>query len=245
MDRKTVQTGQYHPLSVSGFFFAPVFLIGMFLEIWILMYDRQQSVQEVVRNPGLYMMLCYSAIFLVSAFHKALAFMQPICLLTAFLIPAFIQFDNIIGISFFISGIILLKRGSFLHRYKRIKILLLILYFYSVEISAAFLTNENIPRTISTIFFISAFILFLYLIFNDSFALKKKPEFSLSHHSLSSAEAVYVRMLAEGKSHKEIAAHCGVSESTVRNTLSRVYKKLKVPDKYALLTILSSHEIRD
>lgn len=248
MSEKNLKRKYYHPLSISGFFFAPVFLIGLFLEIWILRTEQSLGIQEMLRQPYIYLLLSMSLVFLCSAFYKSIALLQPLTLLLAFLVPTFVQYDSMVGISLFISGIILLYRGGFLKTKKLLKIIMLLLYFYTAEISAAFLAHEKIPRTISTIFYISTFILFLFLIFKEqfaAFAAKRKPVFSLSSYGLSTAEAVYVKMLAEGKTHKEIACSCGISESTVRNTLSRVYKKLKVPDKYALMAILSSHEVKD
>jgi DNA-binding CsgD family transcriptional regulator len=55
-----------------------------------------------------------------------------------------------------------------------------------------------------------------------------QPVLSLSGQGLSRVEAAYVRSILQGHSVKETAHEAGVSDSTVRNTLARVYRKLGV-----------------
>ncbi|MDH7484475.1 MAG: LuxR C-terminal-related transcriptional regulator, partial [Spirochaetales bacterium] len=68
---------------------------------------------------------------------------------------------------------------------------------------------------------------------------------SLSEFHLAKTELLYLKALLQRLSVKEIAALYGVSDSTVRNTLARVYRKFEVPDMAALLAKLSEFDIID
>ncbi|MEI6386362.1 MAG: LuxR C-terminal-related transcriptional regulator [Spirochaetota bacterium] len=72
---------------------------------------------------------------------------------------------------------------------------------------------------------------------------RKKPRLSLSSRGLAEIEALYAIAFIRGKSVKQIALDYEVTESTVRNTLSHVYKKLGVPDKVGLMTLSIESEV--
>jgi DNA-binding CsgD family transcriptional regulator len=72
---------------------------------------------------------------------------------------------------------------------------------------------------------------------------RKKPRVSLSSKGLAEIEALYAIAFIRGKSVKQIALEYTVSESTVRNTLSHVYKKLGVIDRVGLLTMALESEV--
>ncbi|MFZ4617189.1 MAG: LuxR C-terminal-related transcriptional regulator, partial [Rectinemataceae bacterium] len=72
---------------------------------------------------------------------------------------------------------------------------------------------------------------------------RKKPRVSLSSRGLAEIEALYAIAFIRGKSVKHIALEYSVSESTVRNTLSHVYKKLGVIDKVGLMTLSIESEV--
>ncbi|MDP3179785.1 MAG: LuxR C-terminal-related transcriptional regulator, partial [Spirochaetaceae bacterium] len=98
------------------------------------------------------------------------------------------------------------------------------------------------------VFFITVFLAFLYLAFNERVVVylkETKPRLSLTDKGLSQAERTYIRALTVGQSLKEIAAAANISESTVRNTLSRAYKKLEVEDKTELAKMMERHELVD
>jgi len=55
---------------------------------------------------------------------------------------------------------------------------------------------------------------------------------------------MYIQALDQGISPKEIAAEHKISDSTVRNTLARAYKKLGVKDKSELTSLTAKHMIK-
>lgn len=63
-------------------------------------------------------------------------------------------------------------------------------------------------------------------------------------NSLTAREAEVVRMIAEGKSNKEIAAHLDVSVRTVEGHLYQVYSKLHVRDREELARLLAADQGR-
>jgi DNA-binding CsgD family transcriptional regulator len=70
-----------------------------------------------------------------------------------------------------------------------------------------------------------------------------KAKLSLGALGLSDAEQLNILNAIGGKSVKTTAAEFGVSESTVRNTLARAYKKLKVAGKTGLATLAEKYDI--
>ncbi len=193
-------------------------------------------------------MLLVIVLLAFSSIWKRWAIVQPILFLVVWILPVSTDHDSVYGLGIFVSGVFLLYKGGYLDTFRKVKFFLLILYLYGVELYFAVYKNGFVPSAFSAVFFITVFLVFMYLMFKDQvivYLKEKKPELSLSGSGLSEAEAAYVRELALGKSHKEIAADAGVSESTVRNTLARAYKKLQVTDKTALMAVLTAHEVVD
>lgn len=89
----------------------------------------------------------------------------------------------------------------------------------------------------------------LYFAFQEKLMVYlKEPrrKVSLKEEALSEAEQAYVKAtVLAGRSYKEVAFDFGVSESTVRNTLSRAYKKLGVADHAGLMALAASCDIVD
>lgn len=75
------------------------------------------------------------------------------------------------------------------------------------------------------------------------YVAQSKPRLILSEKGLSSTETAYSLAALAGKSVKEIAGEYDVSESTVRNSLARVYGKLEVPNMAGFVALASKHEI--
>jgi len=179
---------------------------------------------------------------------RKIAFMQPLILLLTFIIPVLQDEDSVFGLGLFVSGVILLYKGGYLEKHRALKISLLIAYLYGIELWATISKSGFVPYAFSAVFFITAFLAFLYLMFKDQVVVylqADKPKLSLSAKGLSKAEIAYVRSFGAGKSQKEIGTEAGVVESTVRNTLARAYKKLGVADKSGLMRLLSSHDLVD
>jgi DNA-binding CsgD family transcriptional regulator len=70
-----------------------------------------------------------------------------------------------------------------------------------------------------------------------------KARLSLGALGLSESEQLNILNAIGGKSVKETAAEFGVSESTVRNTLARAYKKLKITGRTGLATLAEKYDI--
>ncbi|MDX9957608.1 MAG: helix-turn-helix transcriptional regulator [Spirochaetia bacterium] len=73
---------------------------------------------------------------------------------------------------------------------------------------------------------------------------EERPVIVLSEHGLTRMQTAYVMSLLRGASIKEIACEAGVSDSTVRNTLAKVYKKLGVHNMVGLMQLAGKAEIR-
>ena len=71
----------------------------------------------------------------------------------------------------------------------------------------------------------------------------ERPHVSLSSQGLTRVEAGYVVSILQGHSVKETAHKAGVTESTVRNTLARVYKKLGVTSMVGLMSLAGRVEL--
>ena len=65
----------------------------------------------------------------------------------------------------------------------------------------------------------------------------------LSEKGLSTAERAFIGQTLSGKSQKEISIDFELSESTVRNTLARAYKKLDIEDRVGLAVLGERFEI--
>ena len=61
--------------------------------------------------------------------------------------------------------------------------------------------------------------------------------------SLSPNEHKLLGMVAQGKTNKEIAAVCGVSEKTIKKTLSQLFNKLHVTRRTQAVALLTKHSI--
>ncbi|MBN1243555.1 MAG: helix-turn-helix transcriptional regulator [Spirochaetales bacterium] len=71
----------------------------------------------------------------------------------------------------------------------------------------------------------------------------ERPRISLSDAGLAPAERQYVISIIAGETTKEIAAEAGISESTVRNSLARAYRKLGVQDMLGLVALAGRNDI--
>ncbi len=72
---------------------------------------------------------------------------------------------------------------------------------------------------------------------------EERPRISLSDLGLAPAERQYVLSILAGESIKAIASEAGVSDSTVRNSLARAYRKLGVSDMIGLVALAGRNEI--
>lgn len=151
--------------------------------------------------------------------------------------------ESIYGFGFFAAGVILLEIREKLAGRRAWKVGGLAVYLLAVPAILWGLTSATFILPLFTIVMLGA----LRLAARDIKQVKivTKPRLSLSEQGLSTAEAAYVRSAVAGVSYKEIASNAGISESTVRNTLARAYRKLGVTDKAALVALVDAHELMD
>ena len=73
---------------------------------------------------------------------------------------------------------------------------------------------------------------------------KGREVFVLADHGLTPREIDFTRQILDGKAMKEIAVDCQVEASTVRDAMSRVYKKLGIEGARQLFEIGATYEVR-
>lgn len=66
----------------------------------------------------------------------------------------------------------------------------------------------------------------------------KLQEFSLALHKLTKREKDIIRLLLLGRANQEVADALFISPNTVKNHISNIYVKLKINDRYELISML-------
>lgn len=190
-----------------------------------------------------------SILFTVSAVHGSLTWLQPIILLimTPFAIARH-GASSMFGLGAFIAAEILLYRLGFFGRHKLLKFLVTIAYFFTSEICIGQIYGTAALPIVITILYMTGFLAFLMIVYGGKWVVylkMPKPPLSLSTKNLTRKEIEYLKALLGGRSLKEIAIDDGVTESTVRNTMARVYRKFDVHDKSALMTKCENYSIME
>ena len=188
-------------------------------------------------------------LFAVSALHGSFTWLQPFILLimTPFAIARY-GASSMFGLGAFIAAEILLYRQGFFGRHKLLKFLVTISYFYSCEIFIGRLSGTGIIPIGITILFMTSFLTFLMIVYGGKWVVYlkvPKPPLSLSTKNLTHKETEYLKSILDGRSIKEVAIDDGVTESTVRNTMARVYRKFEVRDKSALMAKCENYSIME
>jgi DNA-binding CsgD family transcriptional regulator len=211
----------------------------------------QKAVIPSFLNPTQVSFIVCIAVFFISSRIPKLAWLQPALLLPLSALP-FLSTEgghsSMYGLGLFVISIILLYKLDFFVRARKTKIIVCLAYLYVIELVSAFINTRNLYYAFTPVFFITIFLTFLYLAFNERVVVylkETKPRLSLTEKGLSMAERTYIRALTLGQNSKEIASAANISESTVRNTLSRAYKKLGVEDKTELTKLIEKHELVD
>ena len=231
-----------------------VFLISLILKIIHSVAIARLPLYQLAIDPSILALSLGSVVFLAAAHWKRLSAAKGIFLLAVF--PPAMCGDPCsgYGLGFFACGVAMLYSGGHLKRYRVAKLIALSLFLFCTEV---WIISANLSKTLSLTvlalallhsIFTASFTLFLFLVHlnqTDLLHRDKKPSLSLSGRGLSVAEAYYVKAMADGETAKEIANKSFVSESTVRNTLSRVYRKLEVSDKASLMILLSKYDVVD
>jgi DNA-binding CsgD family transcriptional regulator len=187
-------------------------------------------------------------LFFISVLVPRLYWIQPLTLLVLTPIPLLTQASSMFSLGSFIAAEILLARLGFFKKARIPKYLLTILYFYLCEILIGISTSLSGLEIASPLVFMTVYLGFLLLISGEKWNVRPvdpKPSISLSSLKISPMETAYLRALLAGLSIKEIAVDGKVKESTVRNTLARVYRKFNVQDKASLMTKCEKYHLVD
>lgn len=236
-----------HALRRTGIFFSAIFALSIPFNVFItLMLGKGAGFFEALANPTMMITYVFTALLIISTLWKRFSIIQPLLFIFITPLPLIQNPQGFFGLSIFVCGIILLYKGGYLERRRVIKTVVLLVYLYAWLTVGAIRLSLHRTFSFGPLFFMTAFLAFLYLVFKEQVVVylkEKKPVLSLAEKGLSEAEAAYVRAAAKGLSPKEMAAEFGVTESTIRNTMSRAYKKLGVADRAGLAALLASHEL--
>jgi len=191
--------------------------------------------------------VCF-ALFVLSTLKESLRWLQPAILLVMTPLPMLRHGSSMFSLGSFIAAEVLLYRLGFFEHKKFAKFLVSIAYFYSCEILIGISSGARIMEVVAPIAYMTAFLVFLMIVYGSNWIIylnTPKPILSLSALEVTKKEAEYLKALLAGRSIKEIAIDGGVKESTVRNTLARVYKKFDVQDKSTLMAKCENYSILD
>jgi DNA-binding CsgD family transcriptional regulator len=222
----------------TGILFAFLNSVILLLFLAVKIFSDVIPANIDVRLPIIVSLAMGMILFLVSAFNDSLAWIQPLLLLFSTPLPMIYHASSMFSLGSFIAAEILLFRLGFFERSRLAKFLITIAYFFLSEILVG-LYHKLPPVDIALpILYTTFFLAFLLFVYGDKWIVylkEPKPTLSLAELKVTAKEAEYLRALLEGRSIKEIAIDTGVTESTVRNTLARVYRKFNVQDKAALM----------
>lgn len=232
-------------LRSSGIVFAAIFLAGFFLNL-VFRVARLESLFAAVASWTQLSLVVASGLFMLSAFVERFRWIQPAIFVLLSPVSIITEPEGIYGLGFFIMGVLLLERAGFFVKHRAARIVATGAYLLAVEIAAVILSDRPIQDAVAPTFLIASFALFLWFLYKDKLVIimrEPKPRLSLTDRGLSHAERSFVLETLSGKSQKEIAIDFSLSESTVRNTLARAYKKLEVEDRVGLAILGERSEI--
>jgi DNA-binding CsgD family transcriptional regulator len=234
-------------LKSSGLFFGLIFLAAAIINIVDGIVSDDQSFMVVIGDFAYVDSLLFvSAFMFASAYLSWLSWLQPISFLLMMPFTILPAPNSIYGLGFFVVAVLLFFKLGFYNRNRILKAVLCVAYILALEIAAAFKNGKRFYLGLVPTFFIVAFIAFLFLVFRDRLVVylkEPKPKLCLEDKGLSEAEQVYVRVILAGRGVKDASFESGVSESTVRNTLSRAYKKLGVVNRAGLVALAEKYEV--
>jgi len=232
-------------LRASGYLFTAVFTCGYLVNALFLLMNHA-PLGTILFSTNQRISLLAIMLFLLSALFERLSWLQPALFL--FMTPFSIMSDSrtIYGLGFYIMSILLLERAGFFNKYRRLKTISLIGYLLVIQAVSVIFAGEQLNNAMAGSFFTLAFGVLLWFLYRDRFVVflkEPKPRLSLSERGLSQGERSFVMLAIAGKSQKELAFDFEMSESTIRNTLSRAYKKLGVEDRTGLAVMAERFEI--
>lgn len=228
------------------FAFLDSILLLLFLVVRIFNEDISSSIDA--RSPIVIALGAGMILFLVSALNDSLAWIQPLLLLLSTPLPMIYHASSMFSLGSFIAAEILLFRQGFFKKSRLGKFAITILYFFLSELLVGLSQKLSLIDIAMPIFYTIIFLAFLLIVYGDKWIVylkEPKPTLSLSELRITAKEAEYLRALLDGRSIKEIAIDTGVTESTVRNTLARVYRKFDVQDKATLMAKCGRYALED
>lgn len=226
-------------------FFDSVLLL-LFLVVRLFNDEIPASID--IRLPIIISLGVGMVLFLVSALDDSLAWIQPLLLLFSTPLPMMYHASSMFSLGSFIAAEILLFRQGFFDRSRVAKLLITILYFFLSELLVGLYQGLTLVDIAMPILYTIVFLAFLLIVYGDKWIVylkEPKPTLSLAELKVTAKETEYLRALLDGRSIKEIAIDTGVTESTVRNTLARVYRKFDVQDKAALMAKCGRYALVD
>jgi DNA-binding CsgD family transcriptional regulator len=226
-------------LSIIFFCAAIVSFIGS----WVNYYP---NIASIFTQPNYIITFAMSGLMLVSARVKQVEFVQPVVFLAGAVIGIMDSYLGFYGLGFFCIAVLILFRQGFYERHRVFRFVASLVFFYALELASALKSGDTLYHTFTPLFFITVFLLMLYLAFEEKLLVylkEPREKLSLSEAKLSETEKRYVLECVGGKQPKAIAADHKLSESTGRNTLANAYKKLKVNDRSELMALSAKYDI--
>lgn len=207
---------------------------------------QKETILQFVFSWDIILQVLIATVFLLSAFIPVLQWSQPVVFLAMTPMTLSTAQDSFYALGAFVIAVLLLFRLGFYETRRGVKLFLSLGYLYAWELFFAIRMGRELIYSLTPIFFITAFLMILYFAYKEKLMVylkEPKPKLSLDEKGLSPAEKTYVMAVLSGKNHKEIAVDYEVSDSTVRNTISRAYQKLEVSDKAGLAVLAERFEI--
>lgn len=232
-------------LKHTAIFTGSVFVAGGLLT-FITGITSNHTLLTCLLHPSVLTCILTSLLFFSSIRWSKLFWLQPFIFFILAAIALIQSYTSFYGLGFYVFGIALLFRLGFFESKRIFKFLICISYLLGIEVFSAIHSEGKYYKIIEAVFFIVAFLVFFYLMFSDKlmvFLNEPKTKLSLEAKGLTDTESGYILSIISGKSVKEAAFEAGVSESTVRNTIARGYKKLGLVNKSGLMALSEKYDI--
>jgi DNA-binding CsgD family transcriptional regulator len=234
------------PVANLGLFFSIAFFCG-FILMATMRLSRGLPFLEALFSVTNISQLTVALLFFISSRKPRFYWVQPALFLAISPLPFLGNNDSFYGLAFFVLAVLLLFKLGFFNSMRIPKIISLLMYLYIVQLAAALISDRSLQLAITPVFFVTIFLIVLYILYHEEIVIYlkvPKPVLDLKEKKLSESEYLYLIDLRNGKNLKEIAFDHGVSESTIRNTLARTYKKLGVKDKSELIGLTAIHTLK-
>lgn len=232
----------------TGMLFSGITGIYLLFQAALAIFEKSPLSSVSPGQPFLIFLGVCFVLFVLSALKPSLNWLQPLIFLVMTPLPMFQHSYSMFSLGSFIAAEILLYRLGFFEHKKLAKFLVSITYFYTCEILIGVSSGARFMEVVAPIAYMTAFLAFLMIVYGSNWIVylnAPKPILSLSAMKVTKKEAEYLKALLAGRSIKEIAIDGGVKESTVRNTLARVYRKFDVQDKSTLMAKCENYSILD